>query len=147
MQVATAYGNTAHLVDMYTDERNGHSAYEELVKWYEGDQLTNETAKDIRSKLDRLSLSTRVSTSQYINEFQQHAKHLEELGEEYIESKTVNIFLTQITDPYYYNTTDTFLENKFNLEKCIERIRAKERRLERERAIRQAQIKHHHPSQ
>ena len=135
-QVATADGSAAHLVDKHNDGRNGFAAYEELVKWYEGDQLTSETAEDVRSKLDRLVLTTKNSASQYINEFQQHIKHLEELGEEYTESKTVNIFLTQITDPDYQNTKEACLENKYDIETCIERMRSKERRLTRDRSER-----------
>ena len=52
--------------------------------------------------------------------------------EEYTLSKTVNIFLTQISDPDYAATIENCLENKLNIEECIERIRAKERRLDRQ---------------
>ena len=45
-QVATADGNAAHLVDMYEDEKDGYSAYQELVRWYEDDELTPEIAED-----------------------------------------------------------------------------------------------------
>ena len=50
--------------------------------------------------------------------------------------KVVNIFLTQITDPDYSTTVEHCLENKLDINECIERIRAKERRLDRERATR-----------
>ena len=135
LQVATADGNAAHLVDMYEDEKDGYSAYQELVKWFEGDELTTETAKDVRSKLDKLRLSTTNTASQYINQFLQHKKHLEELKEEYTASKTVNIFLTQITDPDYVPTVEHYLENKLGIRECIEKIRAKERRIDRSRSV------------
>ena len=135
LQVATADGNAAHLVDMYESEKDGYEAYQELVKWYEGDELTSETAEDVRSKIDKLSLNTKNSASQYINQFLQHKKHLEELNEEYTASKTVSIFLTQITDPDYEMTVEHCIENKLNINDCIERIRAKERRLDRERGL------------
>ena len=32
LQVATADGNAAHLVDKHEPEKDGHSAYQELVK-------------------------------------------------------------------------------------------------------------------
>ena len=136
LQVATADGNAAHLVDMYEEEKDGYSAYQELVKWYEGDELTSETAEDVRAKIDKLSLNTKNTASQYINQFLQHKKHLEELKEEYTASKTVSIFLTQITDPDYELTVEHCIENKLDINECIERIRAKERRLERERGSR-----------
>ena len=56
LQVATADGTAAHLIDKFEDERNGRAAYQELVKWYEGDELTTGTAEDIRDKLSKISL-------------------------------------------------------------------------------------------
>ena len=74
LQVATADGNAAHLVDSFEDSKDGHAAYRELVTWYEGDDLTTETAEDIRSKLDRISLNSRTTASEYINHFQPYTK-------------------------------------------------------------------------
>ena len=136
LQVATADGHAAHLVDMHENDKDGYSAYQELVRWFEGDELTTETAEDVRSKIDKLNLSTRITASQYINSFLQHQKHLEELKEEYTPSKTVTIFLTQITDPDYGPTVEHCLENKLHLRECIDRIRAKERRLDRSKSVR-----------
>ena len=81
--------------------------------------------------MDKLSLTTKNTASQYINQFLQHKKHLEELKEEYTPSKTVNIFLTQITDPDYEMTVEHCLENRFDIKTCIERMRAQERRIDR----------------
>ena len=63
-----------------------------LVNWYEGDELTTETAEDVRSKLDKLILTTSNTASAYINEFQLYNKQLLELNEAYTSSKTVDIF-------------------------------------------------------
>ena len=133
LQVATADGTAAHLVGMHEDDRDGRLAYKELVKWYEGDELTTETAEDVREKLEKVFLSTKSSASKYINEFLQYTKHLEELSESYTASKTISIFLNQITDPDYKSTVESCHMNKYNLLKCIEQARAKERRLGRER--------------
>ena len=133
LQVATADGTAEHLVDMHEDERDGGKAYQELVIWYEGDELTTETAEDIREKLEKIVLSTKSHASQYINEFLQNTKHLEDLGESYIISKTVSIFLNQISDPDYKPTVEACHINKYDIIKYIEQIRAKERRLGRER--------------
>ena len=135
LQVATADGTAAHLIDKFEDERNGRAAYQELVKWYEGDELTTETAEDIRDKLSKISLSTKTHASQYINEFLQYRKHLDDLGESYTVSKTVSIFLKQITDPDYHSTVEACHMNKYDIDTCIEQIRAKERRLDRDRSI------------
>ena len=136
LQVATADGTAAHLVDMYEDERDGRKAYIELVKWYEGDELTTETAEDVREKLEKVTLSTKSHASQYINEFLQHTKQLKELDESYTVSKTVSIFLNQITDPDYKDTVEACHINKYDISGCIEQFRAKERRLGRERGAR-----------
>ena len=89
LQVATADGNAAHLVDAFEDRKDGHAAYCELVAWYEGDDMTTETAEDVRSKLEKTQLNTRTSASEYINYFQLYTKQLSELGESYTESKTI----------------------------------------------------------
>ena len=133
LQVATSDGNAAHLVDKYEAEKDGRKAFAELQAWYEGDELTTETAEDVRSKLDKLTLSTRITGSEYINNFQLYTKQLEDLGESYTTSKTVSIFLDQISDPDYTSTKELCIENQHTLEECIARIRAKERRLDRER--------------
>lgn len=134
LQVATADGNAAHLVDAFEDQKDGHAAYNQLMTWYEGDEMTTETAEDVRAKLDRNYLNTRTTASEYINYFQQYTKQLKELGESYTESKTVQIFLNQITDPDYENTKELCIENKCKVDECIERVRAKERRLSRDKA-------------
>ena len=101
LQVATADGNASHLVDKYEKDRDDKKAYLELVRWHEGDQLTSETAEDARDRLSRISLNTKNTASEYINDFLEHQKHLEELDEAYTTSKTISIFLDQITDPDY----------------------------------------------
>ena len=133
LQVATSDGNAAHLVDKYEEQKDGRKAFSELQAWYEGDELTTETAEDVRSKLDKLTLSTRITGSEYINNFQLYTKQLEDLGESYTTSKTVSIFLEQISDPDYTSTKELCIENQHNLDECIARIRAKERRLDREK--------------
>ena len=133
LQVATGDGSAAHLVDAHESKKDGNAAFASLISWYEGDDLTTETAEDVRSKLDKLSLNTKTSASEYINMFQLLTKQLDELGESYTPSKTVQIFLSQITDPDFENTRELCVENKYRIDECIERIRSKERRVARGR--------------
>ena len=132
LQVATSDGTASHLVDKHEIDKDGHAAFAELITWYEGDELTTETAEDVRSKLDKINLSTKNTASEYINHFQLYTRQLEDLNESYTESKTVNIFLKQISDPDYLTTKEFCIENKLKIDDCIERIRARERRLGRE---------------
>ena len=104
LQVATTDGNVSHLVEQFEKERDGQKAYLELIRWHEGDQLTSETAEDVRDRLVRISLNTKNNTSEYINDFLDHQKHLEKLDESHTTSKTVIIFIDQITDPDYNAT-------------------------------------------
>ena len=131
LQAATVEGYAAHLVDKHEKVRDGYASFNELIKWYEGDELTTDTAEDVRSKLDKTYLSTRNSASQYVNDFLQYTKQLEELKESYTESKTIQIFLDQISDPDYKSTKSFLIENKKNLNECIERVRSRERRISR----------------
>ena len=93
LQVAASDGNAAHLVDKYEESSDGRMAYQGLIKWYEGDELTTETAEDIRSKLNRTLLTSSTSASEYINNFLQYVKLLDDLGEANTSSKTISIFL------------------------------------------------------
>ena len=65
--------------------------------------------------------------------FLQHVKYLEYLQESYTASKTISIFLYQVSDPDYKHTIETCIESRFELNECIERLRSKERRLIRDR--------------
>ena len=124
LQVATSDGTATHLVDKFEEQRNGRMAYQELVKWYEGDDLTTETAEDMRSKIDKIFMSSTSTTSNYINNFLQYVKLSEDLGEAYTPSKTISIFLDQITDPDYASTKENCVEDKLSLEQCIKWIRS-----------------------
>ena len=104
LQATTVKGYAAHLVDKHESTRDGYAAYNKLVSWYESDELTSETAEDVRAKLDKTFLNTRTSASQYVKDFLQYTKQLENLDESYTESKTIQIFLDQITDPDYQAT-------------------------------------------
>ena len=134
LQNATVEGHAAHLVDQFEPERDGRAAYMALCSWYEGDKQINSTAEDIRAKLDRNFLSTKKSASQFINEFKTYNQQLKDLGEEYTKSKIVSIFLEKITDPDYENVVELCLAQDSSVEECIQQVRAKERRLDRNNA-------------
>ena len=115
IQVDTSDGNAAHLVDKHENERDRKSAYDELVKWYEGDELTTETSEDVRSNIEKNILSTQINASEYINTFLQHVKHLEDFQESYTDSKIIIIFLYQVSNPDYKHTIETCIESRLEL--------------------------------
>ena len=107
-------GNVAHLVDKYDEECDGQMAYQELIKWYEGEDLTTETAEDNRLKLDEVLLSPNSSANEYINNLLQYIKFLDSLGEAFTISKTMRIFLDQVNDPNYASTEENYIKDKLN---------------------------------
>ena len=135
LQVSTSNGNTARLVDKYEGKKDGRNVFIELQSWYEGDELTTETAEDAQSKLDKLRLSTRVTGNEYINKIQLYNTQLEDIAESYTTSKTMSIFLDQILDTDYITTKEICIENQHTLEECIAHIIAKERCLGREKLL------------
>ena len=135
LQVATTEGNASFLVDQFEDDRDGRRAFEALEKWFEGMKLQNETAEDIRSKLDKNLLTTKVTATRYLNQFLSYTKQLKDLDESYTKSKTVSMFLEIITNPDYQSTVELCQVHKYDLHDCIMQVRAKERRLEREESL------------
>ena len=98
-------------------------------------KLQNETAEDIRSKLDKNLLTTKVTATRYINQFLSYTKQLKDMDKAYTKSKTVSMFLENILNPDYQNTVELCQAHKYDIHECIMQIRAKERRLEREEAV------------
>jgi hypothetical protein len=69
LAAVTAEGVAYHLVSKVEDTKDGHAAWRNLVDWYDGDMILNETAENLRNKLDNLRLNKGVSASEYINKF------------------------------------------------------------------------------
>ena len=133
LSISTSDRRASHLLDKFEIAKYGRAAFQALVSWYEGDKLTTETAEDVWDKLDKMVLSTSNTASEYINNFQLYVKQLDDLGESYTPSKTISMFLSQISDPDYTATAELCILDKLHLEDCIQRIRGKERRLAHER--------------
>ena len=131
LQVATADIDASHLVDYVEEERNGYAAWSNMEEWYDGYALTTEMAEDVRAKMDKLRLGTDSTASQYVNSFRSLVKKLRDLNESYTDSKTIDIFLTQITDPEYDQTIERLRETWMGMEECINAIRMKDRRIAR----------------
>jgi hypothetical protein len=61
LAAATVEGVAYHLVSKVEETKNGHSAWRNLVEWYDGDMILNETAENLQNKLDNLTGSTQES--------------------------------------------------------------------------------------
>ncbi|MGH7954775.1 MAG: hypothetical protein ACREOZ_02320 [Gloeomargaritales cyanobacterium] len=66
LQVAVADGGAAHLVDQYESVRDGHASWQNLVIWYDGDTMRQETGIELRQKQLRLRLLPGRSADDYI---------------------------------------------------------------------------------
>ena len=135
LQVATIKGNASILVDQFEEEIEGRMAYDAMEKWFKGMKLQNETAKDIRSKLDKNILTAKVTVTKYTNQFLLYTKQLKDLDKSYTTSKMISMFLEIIHNPDYQNTVELCQAHKYDIHECIMQVRAKERRLEQEEAI------------
>lgn len=135
---ATTDGIAYHLVQKFEDARDGHAAWESLCDWYDGESVQNETAENLRVKLENLVLHPGFSAALYVNKFSAWYRDLEKIpGESYSKSHVVFLFLKNITDPDYATTVEIARGNKtITLDDCITRIRKKERELIQKRVER-----------
>ena len=69
LQVASLDRKEAHLVDKFEADKD-EKAFIQLKTRYESDKLRTEIAEEVRSKLEKLTLSTKITGSEYINSFQ-----------------------------------------------------------------------------
>ena len=101
LSVATVDGTAHHLVKRYSKTKDGHAAWA-LIDWYDGNSVKNETAEEIRSKIDNLVLHSQVTASHYVNKFSTWKNDLDKIsGEGFSPSHTVYFFLRNISDPEY----------------------------------------------
>ena len=137
LSVATVDGTAHHLVKKYSKTKDGHAAWKALVDWYDGDSVKNETAEEIRSKIDNLVLHSQVSASHYVNKFSTWKNDLDKIpGEGFSPSHTVYLFLRNISDPEYDTTIQFLKNNKADFDECVSAVRKYERELSQKRAQR-----------
>jgi hypothetical protein len=134
LSAATVDGTAYHLVQEFEATKNGHAAWVNICNWYDGDMIQNETAENIRVKLENLTLHTGSTGSEYVNKFLAWYRDLEKIpGEGYSKNHAVYLFLKNISDTDY-QTSVTFCRNtNANLEQCIAAIRKQERDLQQKR--------------
>jgi hypothetical protein len=134
LAAATVDGVAYHLVQQFEADKNGHAAWKNLCDWYDGDMIQNETAENLRNKLDNLRLHSGVSGSEYVNKFLAWFRDLEKIkGEGLSPGHAKHLFLKHITDTDY-QTTVAFCRNiDCSLEKCIDAIRKQERDIQQKK--------------
>ena len=79
LSVATVDGTTHHIVMNHAESKNGFQAWKDLVQWYEGDSVRNETAEDLQPKMENLLLHSGITGSHEINIFLQFYHHLNKI--------------------------------------------------------------------
>ena len=102
LAVATSGGTAYHLVKAFEWEQDGNAAWRNLLEWYDGDALKNETADTLRRKLESYRLSSSDGVLRYINNFITTYRELDEVpGEGWSPSHALSVFLDGITDPSF----------------------------------------------
>jgi hypothetical protein len=138
LAAATVKGVAYHLVSKFEDTKDGHAAWRNLLDWYNGDMILNETAENLRNKLDNLRLNTGVSASEYINKLLAWFRDLEKIkGEGLSPGHAIHLFLKNIIDDDY-KTSVTYCRNTgCSLDLCIAAMRKQERDIQQKKTDRQ----------
>ena len=134
LAAATVDGVAYHLVQQFETEKNGHAAWKNLCDWYDGDTIQNETAENLRNKLDNLRLHSGVSGSQYVNKFLAWYRDLEKIkGKGLSAGHAKQLFLKNITDVEYQTSVAYCRNTDCSLDKCIAAIRKQERDIQQKK--------------
>ena len=137
LAVATVDGTAFHIVRQFNDEKDGYKAWKALIEWYEGDVVKNETAEELRQKLESLNLHSNVTASHYVNRFLTLFHDLNRIpGEEVSDSHAVYLFLRNIHDNEYASTVLYLRNTNASMKECVNIIRKTERDLSVKRANR-----------
>jgi hypothetical protein len=128
LSAATVDGVAYHLIQRYEHTKNGNAAWANLCQWYDGSDILNETAENLRVKLDNLKLHLGITGGDYVNKFMAWHRDLDKIvNEGMTDGHAVYLFLKNITD-VEYATTVTFCRNtNANLDKCVAAVRKQER--------------------
>lgn len=134
LAAATVDGVAFHLVQEFELTKDGHAAWQNLCEWYDGDIIQNETAENLRVKLDNLKLHSGITASEYVNKFLAWHRDLSKIEGEGLSTRhAVYLFLKNISDPDYL-TSITFCRNSnATLDDCIAAVRKQERDLQQKK--------------
>jgi hypothetical protein len=135
---ATVEGVVYHLVSKVEVTKDGHAAWRNLVEWYNRDIIVNETAENLRNKLDNLRLNTGVSVSKYINKFLAWFWDLEKIkGEGLSPGHALHLFLKNFMDDDYKTSVTYCNKTGCSLDLCIAAMRKQERDIQQKKTDRQ----------
>jgi hypothetical protein len=138
LAAATVEGVAYHLVSKHEDNKNGYAAWKSLVDWYDGDMIQNETAENLRNKLENLRLHSGVSASEYINKFLAWFRDLDKIkGEGLSKGHAVHLFLKNIIDEDYKSSVTYCRNTGCSLDLCIAAMRKQERDIQQKKVDRQ----------
>ena len=143
LHAATVDGTASHVASAHRETNNGYAAWNDLVQWYDGDTVMNETAEALRTKLEQLKLHPGVTASHYMNKFQHYRWELQKL-EEMTDNHAKSLFCRNITDPKYLSVVKNMKYNCATLSECIIQLRKEERDLlleKRSKAVLKQEVK------
>ena len=99
-----------------------------MSEWYDGDVAKAETTKELRNKLQELTLTQGMDAMAYINKFLIYLRDLNKIpGEEFSASHGVSLFLRNIhNDDYKQEISILKTSNEHNIMHCVQAIRKRE---------------------
>ena len=129
LAVATSGGTAYHIVKAHDRRKDGHAAWRDLCQWFDGDAMKNETADNLRAKLESYRMTSSTGAQQYINSFMTTYRELNNIpGEGWSAGHTKSVFLKGIQDPDY----DTFVAIQKDKNQSLDEMVLALRRAERE---------------
>jgi hypothetical protein len=137
LSMATADGDASPIVTKHKKTQDGYQAWQDVLTFFHGSQRSIRTARSIRSKLLRLTLSEGMTASAYINKFQTWHRDLEDINDgakAYTCDTKLQAFLDNIHHPKYTMTVGCIRNiTDMDMDIAIDRIRQTETELEAER--------------
>jgi hypothetical protein len=126
---ATNQGSGTHLVARNKD--NGHKAWLEIKKWYNGTAMSRQIIGHYRTKLQKLELNQNVTASSFINDFIICNDRLDAKNEGVSAESKRETFLDKITDEDFEITTQFIrLDPAITFDDCVLKVRKREQELE-----------------
>ena len=105
---ATIDGHAHHRIKNHEATQDGHTAWKDLLEWYDGEDVVAETAETLRQQLQNTFMVSGITPSIYINRFLSAFNELEKILEHKMNKQEAkSLFLRNIQDTEYSSLKET----------------------------------------
>ena len=135
LEHATMKGYASHIVNTHRHTKDGYHVWTDLCTWYDGEDLSSDTAEIYRQHLQDTILCAGVKPSAYINSFLNYYNELLRIpGHAMHEDTAKALFVNNITDPSLTieKTILSSSRRKSSLDELVKELRRHERQTDSE---------------